>query len=303
VRFPACHFEKPFPQRVEPCSGFRRDPQLHGRSQVGTGGRFPGEVDLVDHPRPGNILRQARAQRGIRLGILARRLDEDYRARVSHRLPRARDSDALDLVTRLPQPRGIDEMHGHAAQAHARAHIVARCAGDGSHDGELLSRKLVQQARLADIWPPYQHGGEAVSKEHSLRRLAKEISQRLDEAGQGALLVLSIGRVDLFFRKIDARLHMRAQIGEAGNQPMDPCRKGAGERTHRASRGFGAGGIDEVGDAFGLREVDPVVEECPVRELARLRDARSQLGAALQQLPHHHRPAMPLQLQDILAGI
>jgi hypothetical protein len=61
-------------------------------------------------------------------------------------------------------------------------------------------------------------------------------------------------RVDLLLREIDARLDVRAQVDQRIDERMDPARELARERTRGAPRRLGARGIDEVGDALGLRE-------------------------------------------------
>ena len=74
-----------------------------------------------------------------------------------------------------------------------------------------------------------------------------------------------------------------------------------------ARGGFGAG-IDQVGDGLGLGQVDLVVEEGALGEFAGLGHPQADapapgLQAARQQQLQHHRPAMGLQFQHVLAGV
>ena len=57
-----------------------------------------------------------------------------------------------------------------------------------------------------------------------------------------------------------------------------------------------------VGDAFGLRQIELVVEKCAPGEFARFREARAQRQTALEQALHHGVAAMPLQLKHVFAG-
>ncbi len=75
-----------------------------------------------------------------------------------------------------------------------------------------------------------------------------------------------------------------------------------------ARRGLGAG-VDQVGNRLGLGQVDLVVQERPLGELAGLGQAQARqsglrrLQAARQQQLQHHGPAVGLQLQHVLAGV
>ena len=80
-----------------------------------------------------------------------------------------------------------------------------------------------------------------------------------------------------------------------------------GERPHRTARRQFGRRIDQVGDRLGLREIESVVQEGALRELAGRGDAQAEraagLQAALDHEPQHDRPAVPLQLEHVLAGI
>ena len=62
-------------------------------------------------------------------------------------------------------------------------------------------------------------------------------------------------------------------------------------------------GVDEIGDGLGLHEIDPAVEECAKRELARLRKPRAQRHRLLDDLPQHDRASVRAHLDDVLAGV
>ena len=78
--------------------------------------------------------------------------------------------------------------------------------------------------------------------------------------------------------------------------------KRAFERTQRHAGGGLAGGVDEVGDAFGLGKVEFVVEEGAFGKFARLSHARTQFEAAREQHVHHDRAAVSLQFNHVFAG-
>ena len=75
------------------------------------------------------------------------------------------------------------------------------------------------------------------------------------------------------------------------------------QRAHRRARRLARAGIDQVRDRLRLGKVELVVEEGALGELARLRAARAEFEGALHQCLEHHRAAVALQLEYVLAGI
>ena len=81
-------------------------------------------------------------------------------------------------------------------------------------------------------------------------------------------------------------------------------RENAPVRLRAAARAAVAvAGIDQVGHAFGLRQVELAVEERALRELPGLREPRPELDAAREQQAQHRRSAVAVQLQHVLAGV
>ena len=74
------------------------------------------------------------------------------------------------------------------------------------------------------------------------------------------------------------------------------------ERTPGGTGGAQVAGRDQVGDRLGLRQVQPVVEEGPLAELARPRHPRAEVATARHQLLQHDGAAVRLQLHHVLAG-
>ncbi len=113
--------------------------------------------------------------------------------------------------------------------------------------------------------------------------------------------------VDLLLRKVQRRLGQGAQLRElVGQRPRQPGEFPL-QRAHRAARGRGRAGIDEVGHGLGLGQVELVVEKGAAREFPGLcnahADAAPRLEAARQQQLQDDRTAVPLQFEDVLAGI
>ncbi len=77
----------------------------------------------------------------------------------------------------------------------------------------------------------------------------------------------------------------------------------AAERAHRAACCSFGRGVDQIRDALGLHEIHLVVQESSTTKLPRLRQPSPQLDATPKQHLQDDRPAVPLQLKNILAGV
>ncbi len=75
------------------------------------------------------------------------------------------------------------------------------------------------------------------------------------------------------------------------------------QRVHRRARRLLGAGVDQIGDRFGLRQIELVVEKRAFGELAGPGDAHvGQRQHALEQQIEDHRPAVALQFQHVFAG-
>ena len=78
--------------------------------------------------------------------------------------------------------------------------------------------------------------------------------------------------------------------------------KRAFERAHRHARGRLAGCVNQIGNAFGLRQIQFVVQKGAFGEFARFGNARTQFQTALQQHLQHDLAAVSLQFEHVFAG-
>ena len=113
----------------------------------------------------------------------------------------------------------------------------------------------------------------------------------------------AIGGIDLLLGKVDARFDVHAQLRERVDDRFDARGEFAGERARRATRRFRARGVDQVGHALGLRQVETLVQEGAPREFAGLREPGAERHAAAQDLAQHDRAAVALQLEHVFAGV
>src|SRR6202021_3455427 len=69
------------------------------------------------------------------------------------------------------------------------------------------------------------------------------------------------------------------------------------------SRGGGGAGVDEIGNRFGLRDVDLAVQEGAFAEFSGTRHAAAEFEQALHQQIDDEYAAVALYLQDMFAGV
>ena len=115
---------------------------------------------------------------------------------------------------------------------------------------------------------------------------------------------LAVGEeVDLLVREVDGRFHIDAQPDQALHQLLDFAGELPLQGVHGAAGGLFAGGFNKVSDGFGLGQIQLVVDEGALAELAGAgrADAIDFQNAADQHV-HDDGAAVALQLQHILAG-
>ena len=82
--------------------------------------------------------------------------------------------------------------------------------------------------------------------------------------------------IDFFVGKIDGRFDEHAQIRDLRLQLGDARREFALHGTHRGARRGRGAGIDQIGNGFGLRNIDLAVQEGALAELAGPRHAAAE---------------------------
>jgi hypothetical protein len=110
-------------------------------------------------------------------------------------------------------------------------------------------------------------------------------------------------KIDFLVGKIDGGLDVGAQSRDPRFQIGDARGELALHRAHRRASCGGGAGVDQVGNRFGLRDVDFAVQEGALRELAGPRQAAAEFEQALQQQIDDERAAVALDFQHVFAGV
>ncbi len=238
---------------------------------------------------------------GDRSGV--RRIHHEQHAVGARQLAvRAADALGLDLVGGIAQAGGIEHVQRQAVDLDALAQHVAGGAGHGRDDRGVVTREAVEQARLAGVRAPGDHDGEPVAQQRALPGgLGEPGKAPADELEPGVERAVA-EEVHFLLGEVDGGLDPHAQLEHRFGEVVHLRGELALQRAQRGARRLRRAAVDQIGDGLGLGEVELVVEERPPCELAGLGGPRAEFEHALQQQLHHHRPAVALQLEHVLAG-
>ena len=221
--------------------------------------------------------------------------------------PGTLDADALDHIVGLAQAGGVDQVDRHAFDADLLDDAIAGGAGDGGDDGDFGTGQRIQQAGLADVGGPGQHDVQALAQAGTVAGGGQQLAQGGVDGIELAGGVGALQEFDFFFGKVEGGFDQHAQVQQLVGQHVDLPGKYALQRAGGGARRLFGAGLDQVGDGFGLYQVELVVEEGALGEFARLGQAYIKVSThfqhAAQQDLLDDGAAVALQLQHVLAGI
>ena len=157
---------------------------------------------------------------------------------------------------------------------------VARGARDLGDDGAVLLQQAVEQAALADVGAADDGERESLRAPGCRRRKLAASVRDAASIGREPAQDLRGGRdADVVFGEIDAGFEQRDQLQQLLLERRDAAGDGALHLLRGDARLVERGGVDQVADGLGLRQVDAAVEEGAQGELAGLGEARAGFAA------------------------
>ncbi len=180
---------------------------------------------------------------------------------------------------------------------------VPRGAGNFSDDGKVLSGQPVEERRFPYVRLAGQYDLEPAAKDTALTAAGERAPNIFLQLPQAPVGVLPVYPVDFLLGKIQGRFHQRAQLDEPLLKVSDHLREFPAQRAQCAPRRSLGSGVDKVGHALGLREIELVIQEGAAGEFPGIGEARAKLQASPQDHSQHHRPPVTLQLEHVFAGI
>jgi hypothetical protein len=111
-----------------------------------------------------------------------------------------------------------------------------------------------------------------------------------------------VGRTEIFVRKINVRFNQGKEVPNTLPDGFEPMGDGAvalmlgkGDRCFRFC-------TDDIDDRFGLKEIDPAIEERTPGKLPRFGQTGPAAKDRLQQLLHDDRPSVTVNFRNIFTG-
>jgi hypothetical protein len=212
----------------------------------------------------------------------------------------ASDADRLDLVGGLAQTRGVGQQNGYAGDCQGDFDLVARGPRNRGNNCFVFSRYHIDKARFSGVRRARDNDPDTV-----LQRFDAGPRQPFCEHGRkpGATArQLWIGPERIFVIIVDRALRPSRKF----EQPVLPfpdllAQSAFGERERGLALRFGLG-LDQIGEALGLGEVNSSVLECTAGELAWFSKPQAlDLGQRAEQCINHRAPAMTLKFNAIFA--
>ena len=210
-------------------------------------------------------------------------------------------ADLLHHVVGVSQACGVDDVHGHAINGNHFAHGVARGACDVGDNRNVVARQSIEQTGFAHIGRAHQHHLHAFTQYRALLRLRHHAIELGADVLQFAFGIGGFEKINVFFGEIERGFYQHAQGNHIVYQGVDVVGKRAFERAQRHASRRLAGGINQIGHAFGLGQIEFVVQKSALGEFAWLGHACAQFQAAAEQHLHHHRAAVALQFNHVFA--
>ena len=141
------------------------------------------------------------------------------------------------------------------------------------------------------------------AQQAALPALEKDCLERLTDRCEPRRRIVAMQVIDLLLREIQHRLGQRAQLDQLAQEVAYGGREIPAQGAKCGARRLPACRVDEVGDGLGLGEVELPFQERAPRELTGFGEPCPRIQAGAQQLLHHHRSAMALELEHRLARI
>ena len=215
---------------------------------------------------------------------------------------RAADAFLLDAIVGVAQAGGVDEGQRDAVEIDRLAQHVARGAGNVGDDRALGGGERVEQARFAGVRAADDDHVQAVGETCAAARAGEHVGELRAQLGQSPGEFGRGEEIDFLFGKVDRGLDPDAQADRRLGDRAHAIGERAVETAHRRPRGRFGAGRDQIGDRFGLGQIEASVEERALGEFAGSRLARAELDHAREQPAQCDRAAVRLQLDDVLAG-
>ena len=208
----------------------------------------------------------------------------------------------LDYVLAVPQSSGVGEYDRVPVQVDRNLDNVSRGARDRRGNGRLTTRYLIEKTGFSGIWRADDRDHDPVSQPFtsvSVRKVPLDLGDQRFGLTENA--VFDLGR-QILVGKIDRRLEMGESTGQALAPAAVEITKLTVELAKRLTTlclGLGRG---EIGDGFGLYEIELAIEKGASGEFAGFGNPQPEAAEHLHNRGKHGATAVQMKLGDILTG-
>src|SRR6266853_1445672 len=256
-RLPAGEREQRAAQRVETLACLGRNVDAPALLVLLGPRGVAGEIDLVEYRNGLEFFREPLDDGDIGGGDPFTGVDDQqHRVRPLDSLPGARDADCLDLVGSVSQTGSIDDIQGYTLDLNGLAHCVPSRPRNFSDDRKVLSGEPVEERRFPYVGLAGQYDLEPAAKDAALTAAGKRAVNLFLQVFEAPAGVHSIYLVDFLLGKVQGRFRQRAQFDEPLRKVSDHLREFPAQRAQCAPRCSLGSGVDKVGHALSLREID-----------------------------------------------
>ena len=111
------------------------------------------------------------------------------------------------------------------------------------------------------------------------------------------------GDADIVFGEVDAGFEQGDQFEKLLLERRDAARNRAARLLRGDARLIQRGGVDQVADRLGLRQIDAAIQIGPQREFARLGEARARFERPFDGVAQNHGRAVAGNLDHVFGGV
>jgi hypothetical protein len=209
-------------------------------------------------------------------------------------------SQRFHLIRAVHDTSRVNEQKRHPSQVHDLLQCVTSCAGDGRDDGPALAQQPVEQARLAHIGAAHDSRPHALTIHDARVRTLDKLPQRRARVLQDPADVLLL---NLVLGEVNSGGEIGEDVHQGSTHLPNLFREPPAETVHGQAEPGPSLRLDNIKDRLGLREVHPAVQERPQRELAGIGQPGPAEQDHLEDALQGHRPAVAVDLDDVLSGV
>ena len=276
------------------------------RGDVGTYFRGWGEVALVPNDNQMGVGCEVEGRDSgfdVFVSVGARIEKEQDRGGAGGLGQGAADAFGFDHVFGVAKAGRVDEPKSEAVKGAGILHRVAGRAGNVRDDGPVVAEEGVEQGGLAAVGGADNGDGDAFFHRVAGRETVREAADAGEEVAEQGVETFAVGELDVFFGKIELEFEEAGETNQGFAQGIDLAGEAASKLVEGEAVRARVFRSDEVGDGFGLGEVETAIQEGALGEFAGTGLAAPRFDEGAHDLALDELRAVDVELHGVLAGV